>query len=119
MTDNNEPARAHHDENLVPSYTLPDPLTFETGEPVTADTWPLRRKEILTLFRDNMYGYPPDLDPQFEVKVIREVPLPGSGIDFQQRPVYSSGITVSSSTGLPARPCVCRLKLPGQSYGPS
>ena len=46
-----------YDEADVPSYTLPDALTFENGRKVkTVKQWEKRRKELLSLFEEEMYG---------------------------------------------------------------
>jgi hypothetical protein len=49
------------DESQVPDYTLPDPLTSATGEPVkTAEAWrTARRPELLQLFSEHVYGAMP------------------------------------------------------------
>jgi hypothetical protein len=46
-------------EANVPEYTLPDPLVAADGVPVTRETWPKRRAEILGLFRHEVYGRAP------------------------------------------------------------
>ncbi|MHA1792830.1 MAG: glucuronyl esterase domain-containing protein [Promethearchaeota archaeon] len=48
-------------EKKVREYTLPDPLQFENGERVNdSKEWESsRRKEILTLFREHVYGKAP------------------------------------------------------------
>ncbi|MBN1249336.1 MAG: hypothetical protein JXC32_16875, partial [Anaerolineae bacterium] len=56
----------HTDETRVPDYTLPDPLTYADGAPVTsAEGWMTRRRsEILALFEHHVYGRmpgPPEL----------------------------------------------------------
>lgn len=51
---------ANYDESKVGSYTLPDPLVFNNGKPVrSAHDWNLRRREILTLFEENVFGHGP------------------------------------------------------------
>jgi (4-O-methyl)-D-glucuronate---lignin esterase len=47
------------DEAGVPKYTLPDPLVAADGTPVTRESWPQRRAEILELFRGQVYGRAP------------------------------------------------------------
>ena len=51
---------ANQDESKVPQYTLPDPLTLESGEKVTdVKTWTERRRpELLHLFETQVYGRP-------------------------------------------------------------
>jgi hypothetical protein len=48
----------NYDESAVPDYTLPDPLVMADGTPVTdAQQWrQLRRPEILSLFKQHVYG---------------------------------------------------------------
>ena len=46
----------NYDEEAVPEHELPDPLHFEDGSPVGAAAWPRRRREILRLFEDHVYG---------------------------------------------------------------
>ncbi len=50
-----------YDERRVPTYTLPDPLTFADGTPVTRpDDWlSLRRPELLARFEHHVYGRAP------------------------------------------------------------
>lgn len=49
-----------YDEDKVPDYTLPDPLRFEDGKPVTNPAeWGKRRAELLGLFADQVYGKTP------------------------------------------------------------
>ena len=52
---------ANYDESQVPDYTLPDPLTFDDGSPVSSpDAWHnLRRVEVFTLFEHFVYGHAP------------------------------------------------------------
>nr|MCR5017607.1 hypothetical protein [Bacteroidales bacterium] len=48
------------DESKVRPYTLPDPLLFVDGTPVaTPDQWQTRRREILDIFQNEMYGSMP------------------------------------------------------------
>jgi len=51
----------NYDESKVGSYTLPDPLIFNNGQPVrTAADWNDRRRgEIVRLFEDHVYGHSP------------------------------------------------------------
>ena len=48
------PSEANYDETKVPLYSLPDPLTLASGEPVAdAAVWTeVRRPEILQLFKN-------------------------------------------------------------------
>jgi len=62
----------NYDEAAVPAYTLPDPLVFADGTPVTdADAWRERRRsEILRLFEEHVYGRTPDrpVGERFDVR---------------------------------------------------
>ncbi|MBS3772553.1 MAG: acetylxylan esterase, partial [Bacteroidales bacterium] len=50
----------NYDESKVPDYELPDPLTFSDGSKVnTPSEWEERRKEILRLFENHVYGKMP------------------------------------------------------------
>jgi hypothetical protein len=51
----------NYDESKVPLYTLPDPLCFDSGSPVSSQqAWrDQRRHEILALFEEHMYGRTP------------------------------------------------------------
>jgi hypothetical protein len=51
---------ANYDESKVPQYTLPDPLTLESGEKVTdVKMWQERRRpELLHLFETQVFGRP-------------------------------------------------------------
>ena len=49
-----------YDEGRVPAYTLPDPLKSAGGRAVASSSdWPARRREILDLFREHVYGRSP------------------------------------------------------------
>jgi hypothetical protein len=52
----------NYDESKVPKYALPDPLVDESGSRVdTAEAWVgRRRKEVMTLFANHVYGQVPD-----------------------------------------------------------
>ena len=66
---------ANYVEVNVPTYTLPDPLVAADGSRVTAETWPLRRKEILELFREHVYGRAPVDEPEnIAFKTLEEDP---------------------------------------------
>jgi len=55
-----ERPKAIYDESLVPAYDLPDPLVMCDGTPVAhAADWPARRREILALFEEHVYGRAP------------------------------------------------------------
>ena len=51
---------ANYDEAKMPAYTLPNPLLFNSGQPVKgAADWKIRRAEILELFENEVYGKTP------------------------------------------------------------
>jgi hypothetical protein len=76
------------DEARVPSYTLSDPLLFESGEAVK-DTpgWRRRRAEILELFRTHVYGQSPGAPGPLHAEVLASEPaaLGGRAVREQVR----------------------------------
>lgn len=56
-----QPPSTNYDESKVGTYTLPDPLVFNDGQPVrsVADWHKRRRGEIVELFATNVYGHSP------------------------------------------------------------
>jgi hypothetical protein len=59
------PDAANADESKVGSYTLPDPLVFKNGKPVTtAREWDRRRKELFEEFDREIYGRVPKKTPK-------------------------------------------------------
>ncbi|HVH86831.1 MAG TPA: hypothetical protein VM912_08905 [Terriglobales bacterium] len=55
---------ANYDESKVGAYTLPDPLVFNDGRRVrNAHDWEQRRRELLELFQENVYGHTPKPRP--------------------------------------------------------
>lgn len=72
-----------YDESQVPSYELPDPLTFENGQPVeSAEDWAERRRpEILALFEHHVYGRAPARPKALDVavtSVAKDAPFSGA-----------------------------------------
>ncbi len=52
---------ANYDEAKVPAYTLPDPLIFNDGTPVTnKKEWEKRRGEIYHIFEKEVFGVVPE-----------------------------------------------------------
>jgi hypothetical protein len=53
---------SNYDQEDIPPYTLPDPLTMQDGRKVTtAEMWyKERRPELINLFKDNIYGRVPE-----------------------------------------------------------
>jgi hypothetical protein len=70
-----------YDESKVPKFSLPDPLILSNGTKVTdAKTWRAkRRKEILSLFEQEIYGKSPykPKSMKFEFKSVDEKALDG------------------------------------------
>ncbi|MEJ5367733.1 MAG: acetylxylan esterase [Bryobacteraceae bacterium] len=86
------PPEANYDEAKVPAYTLPDPLQFENGAPVSAAGWRRRRAEILRLFEEEVYGRTPAGRPKglrFEVLSAPEPALGGAALRKQVRIHFS------------------------------
>jgi hypothetical protein len=69
-----QPAGYNYDEDKVSSYTLPDPLVLENGQPVKdTETWNrVRRPELLKLFEEHVFG---------------KWPQPLSGVRYEVGPV--------------------------------
>lgn len=68
-----QPEGFNYDEDKVPAYTLPDPLTLHNGEKVTdAAMWrQKRRPEILALLESQMFGKAPGKPPGLTFKVMK------------------------------------------------
>lgn len=63
-------ASANYDESKVGTYTLPDPLTFNDGKKVSnARDWERRRRELLELFAESVYGHSPKLPAHIDFTV--------------------------------------------------
>jgi hypothetical protein len=68
-----KPPAANYEESKVGTYTLPNPLIFQDGKPVTnARDWARRRLEILKLFEDDVYGHSPRPPRNIRYKVFHE-----------------------------------------------
>ncbi|MEM9414168.1 MAG: acetylxylan esterase [Planctomycetota bacterium] len=107
--------RPSYDESAVPAYDLPDPLVMESGEPVTdADQWLIRRAELLSLFRDQMFGRMDHItaaaDVRFEVMESDACALNGAATRRQVR------IHFTAETSGPSMDLL--LYLPNISAGP-
>ena len=64
---------ANYDEAKVGKYTLPSVLTLANGKKVcNKKDWPVRRKEILNLFRENVYGEFPGRPKDMHFSVLKE-----------------------------------------------
>src|SRR5262245_57508760 len=79
-----QPADANYDEAKAGSFSLPDPLVLNNGQPVKdAATWrDKRRPEILQLFESQMYGKSParPKDLSFELTAVERKALGGSAV---------------------------------------
>ena len=73
---------AQYDEAKVPAYTLPDPLRFEDGQPVTSpEAWRGRRRgEILLLFEQQVYGRSPGAPKAMRFEVVETASHALSGL---------------------------------------
>lgn len=83
---------ASYDESKVPPYTLPDPLVNSAGKKVTnAKAWESRRKEILDLFRNHIYGVSPGRpkDMRFEIRSVDKNALDGKATRKEVRVYFS------------------------------
>jgi hypothetical protein len=63
---------SNYDEDKVGSYTLPNPLILNNGQPVTdATTWfTQRRPEIIKLYEEEIYGRVPDNAPALAFSLV-------------------------------------------------
>lgn len=86
--------KANYDEEKVPKYQLPDPLTLQNGKKVTdAQTWTnKRRPEVKKLFEKHVYGKSPARPKKmkFEVLSIDRKALGGKAIR-KEVAIYFSG----------------------------
>ncbi|MBE6181627.1 MAG: acetylxylan esterase [Rikenellaceae bacterium] len=66
--------KTNYDESKVPSYTLPDPLVFNNGKQVKNERqWQKkRRKEIIEIFAQEMYGHVPAKTKGIHFNVVSE-----------------------------------------------
>lgn len=62
----------NYNEDKVPLYTLPDPLKSEVGIRIKnkRDWVKIRRPEIISLFKKNVYGSEPDFPIKFKINNI-------------------------------------------------
>ncbi len=52
--------KPNYDESKAGHFTLPDPLVFSNVKPVrNASDWQKRRRELVRLFQENVYGFNP------------------------------------------------------------
>lgn len=88
-----QPKGYNYDEDKVPVYTLPDPLSI-TGESITtADQWTKTgRPEVLRLFEEHVYGRVPTLNikPRFSILEEDDNALGGKAVRRQVRVYFSA-----------------------------
>lgn len=84
---------ANYDESKVPAYVLPDPLITSDGSKVTTSkVWKnQRRKEILDLFREHVYGVSPGRPGKmrFQVMSVDQNALNGLATRKEVRVLFS------------------------------
>ena len=65
----------NYDESKVPDYELPDPLIFPDGEEVNSPSdWKKRRKQILRLFENHVYGKMPEKPENLSFEERKNIP---------------------------------------------
>ncbi|MCF8335502.1 MAG: acetylxylan esterase, partial [Bacteroidales bacterium] len=65
----------NYDESKVPGYELPDPLIFPDGDEVDSPSeWEKRRKQILRLFENHVYGKMPEKPENLSFEERRDIP---------------------------------------------
>jgi len=98
----------NYDESKVPSYTLPDPLTMESGQRVTdAATWQTQRRPmILKMFETRMYGRSPGRPHamRFEVTTADQPSLGGKALRREVEVHFTGGSDGPGMTILIYRP---------------
>ncbi|MCP3983591.1 MAG: acetylxylan esterase [bacterium] len=107
-------AQVKLDEQEVPSYRLPDLLAGADGRPITtAEEWREgRRGEILSLFRDQVYGHAPEPPPEYGHFEERETGTAFSGAAVRRQ----LSIPLAEDSDAPALELL--LYLPAERSGP-
>jgi hypothetical protein len=67
-------AEFNYDESRVRPYALPDPLNLNGAAVRTREQWPVRRTEILELFRQHVYGRRPGAPARLRFEVVEHQP---------------------------------------------
>lgn len=70
---------------------LPPLLCHEDGRAVTLESWPSRRRELLALFTEHIYGRPPQVPAAFDLSVIEEDSAAFSGTATRRQMVLTFG----------------------------
>jgi hypothetical protein len=105
---------SNYDETKVGTYTLPDPLALQSGQPVrTADQWfKQRRPEIVKLYENEIYGRVPERAPKVTFSVTESDPDALEALAVRKHVVGRLG-------GSPEGPSVnVWLYLPAKAKGP-
>src|SRR5258708_6788005 len=91
---------SNYDESKVGTYTLPDPLLLQNGQPVRdADTWfKKRRPELLKLYETYIYGRVPERAPKPTFEVVETVTNALDGAAVRKRIVGHFGQTPDAPT---------------------
>ena len=84
---------SNYDEAKVAPYTLPDPLVLANGQPVRdAATWTnRRRREILDLYVNEIYGRIPENTPKVSWSITETDPAARDGAAIRRRVVGQMG----------------------------
>lgn len=85
----------NYEEDKIPAYILPDPLTCKDGYKVTsAEEWEkIRRPELLDLFSRQMFGITPmaKINVKYEVLSVDSEALNGKATRKQVKIIFSNG----------------------------
>ncbi len=105
---------SNYDESKVGTYTLPDPLVLQNGQPVRdAATWTAqRRPEILKLYETHIYGRVPERAPKVTWSVVETDPKAMDGAAVRKHIVGRIG------EGPDAPTVNVVLHLPAKATGP-
>jgi hypothetical protein len=103
-----------YDEDRVPAYTLPDPLKTAGGRTVASATdWPARRREILDLFREHVYGRSPGAPDRLQ---FRELEVKTDAMDGA---ATLRRVAIDSAVGQRTHTFELTLFLPNAVKGPA
>ena len=106
--------KAQYDEDKVPTFVLPDPLVALSGQPVTsAEAWPARRAEILSLFERSVYGITPFGRPAEMTWTTESLGGPANGGNYLREEV-----TLMFSSAPDGPRMRVRVFLPMDGFGP-
>lgn len=96
-------SEANYDEDKVPEYVLPDPLTLNNGTKVRdAKTWhDKRRPEIVRLFQEQVYGKAPGRpeDMNFKITSVKK-DARGGKVTRKEITIYFTGSLEGPRMGL-------------------